>query len=86
MDEVKNVAIRKLWADYLKYSYIYYVLDRSEISDYEYDNICRQLVANKELFVEDQEIPYKDLYDEELLRCGSGFCLKYPNEFIKELS
>ena len=63
---------------YLMSSYLYYCLDTSVISDYEYDKLCRFILDNYE---KRTVHPHWRLIDKELLETGSGFVMEsehYP--------
>lgn len=61
---------------YLIHSYIYYVLNDSVISDYEYDDLCEYLLDN---YRDIEALGYDTLIDRDLLECGSGYSLVYPD-------
>ena len=73
---MKPFKLENDYDDYLFYSYAYYKKDASPVPDTYYDMICRTLLERWD----ELEHPHKDLADEELLRCGSGFCIQYPDE------
>jgi NAD-dependent DNA ligase len=64
---------------YLVSSYLYYLLDQSFMTDWEYDQLCLKLLTNYE------KLPstYKHLFSVEDLRAGTGHQIReedYPPE------
>lgn len=82
MEEIYKGDFNKAVFDYLKASYVYYILEEPSIfNDSYYDYLCRHLLVNLDKI----DSPYKVLLDEDSLRCGSGFHLKqadYPDEVV----
>jgi hypothetical protein len=77
--------IEGLQAQYLAYSYLYYVKDISVISDSFYDQICKWLYDYMKNGVSVNETKYYNLC-KDLDTSGSGFYLKeedYPEYIIK---
>lgn len=62
---------------YLMTSYLYYVKDKSVVSDRTYDDLCKRLLAEWNWI----EHRHKDLIDREALAAGTGYYIKesdYP--------
>jgi len=74
----KNFSLDKKVAWYFISSYCYYELDYSLMSDGEYDDLCKELY----LFYDILTHPHAEFLDQELLKCGSGFGLRYPQRAI----
>tara|TARA_R110000772_G_scaffold121664_2_gene227927 strand:- start:440 stop:679 length:240 start_codon:yes stop_codon:yes gene_type:complete len=71
------------WFDkYLMSSYKYYVtFEETGMSDHQFDMLCKDLLGAWDTF----EHPLKHLVDKDLLRCGSGFSIQYPADFMEKL-
>lgn len=63
---------------YLMSSYAYYEKDISLFSDKVYDQICQDLLKDFDKI----EHIHKHLLDKDLLKCGSGFGIKFPLRVI----
>ena len=59
-------------------SYLYYWLDVSPMSDYEYDMLARKLLENYDSLTNE----FKSRVTREDLEAGTGFMLKYTEEEI----
>lgn len=71
-----------LYGDYLEHSYRYYILSQPVISDHEFDDLCRRLLACWPLVTH----RLKDLADESALRAGTGYQLSassLPVPFVR---
>ena len=66
----------KMFEAYVYHSFLYYELSTSEISDYDYDELCNRLAEVFHLVTH----PQKGLTDCSALRAGTGFQMfgKYP--------
>lgn len=66
----------KIFEAYVYHSFLYYELSTSEISDYDYDELCRRLAEVFHLV----KHPQMGLTDRSSLRAGTGFQMsgKYP--------
>ena len=74
MAEDKNY-LSKLYVKYLMSSYLYYNDSlRIPYSDTEFDNICKELLSRWD----ELDHQHKYLCDEEMLRCGTGYSIKFP--------
>ena len=63
---------------YLMYSYAYYKENESLITDFEYDQICQDLITNWDNITH----WHKPLLDLESLKAGTGYDIKYPNRVV----
>lgn len=59
---------------YLMSSFLYYYMNRSLITDSDFDRLCKELAAGWRSF----DHPHKSLTDREQLRAGTGYAIKYP--------
>ena len=75
---LKSLSFRRLFNLYLLTSLLYYKHDVSFITDEMFDEICRLLLDRKEEAL-NQIFWHGPLYDEEMLRTGSGFHLHMDN-------
>ena len=67
------MAIEDLLWTYIRNSYNYYILcDDCDISNHEYDQLCKTLLERYEEFPE----KYKQHISKESLQAGTGFYLK----------
>ncbi len=66
---------------YLECSYKYYVtFEETYCTDARFDLMCKELLE----CWDEWEHKYKHLIDKDLLRCGSGFSIQWPQE-LKDL-
>jgi hypothetical protein len=75
--QAKPVAAKGMIPRFLVHSYMYYILNRSVISDAEYDALCADILEAWDGI----EHMHKHLVDPEALKAGTGFYLKrsdYP--------
>lgn len=73
--DINNESLDKLVAVYLVSSFCYHRLNESIISDEDYDQVCRRLLANYESITH----RHKKHLDKGSLKAGSGFHIKdYP--------
>ena len=70
----KNFSLDLKVAWYLMASYLYYEKDFSLMTDAEYDELCRELY----MFFDILTHPHAAILELDLLKCGSGFGLRYP--------
>lgn len=69
------MTLRLQFVRFLMSSYLYYYEDKQVISDAEFDEICKNLLAGWEDF----DHPHKHLITKEDLAAGTGFAIKkYP--------
>lgn len=59
---------------YMVTSYLYYCLNRSVISDHDYDRLCRELGDG----YDDFDHQHKHLVDRDQFLAGTGYAIKYP--------
>jgi hypothetical protein len=78
---LSSLSFRRLFNLYLLTSLLYYRHDVSFITDEMFDEICRLLLKRKEE-ASTQIFWHGPLYDEEMLRTGSGFHLHVDNSPI----
>jgi aspartate ammonia-lyase len=72
-EDVWRVNPNMLVPYYLMHSYIYYEINDSIITDYEYDEICKELKDKWD----DVKHYHKHLVDVTALGAGTGYQLKY---------
>ena len=72
-EDVWRVNPNMLVPYYLMHSYIYYELNDSIITDYEYDELCKELKDKWE----DIKHYHKHLVDVTALGAGTGYQVKY---------
>lgn len=70
----KNFSLDQKVSWYLMASYLYYEKDFSLMSDAEYDELCKELY----MFFDILTHPHAAILELDLLKCGSGFGLRYP--------
>lgn len=70
--------LKKMFGEYLYYSYIYYKHATSLISDEEYDIMCHTLLEYFDKF----KHRYKNLITIDDLNAGTGFAIHYPPDLI----
>jgi len=75
---LKSLSFRRLFNLYLLTSLLYYKHDVSFITDEMFDEICKWLLDRKDEALS-QIFWHGPLYDEEMLRTGSGFHLHINN-------
>ena len=63
---------------YLMFSYAYYQENESLIEDTEYDQICQDLITNRD----DITHWHKALLNLESLKAGTGYDIKYPERVV----
>lgn len=69
------MTLRLKYVQYLMSSYLYYHEDTQVLSDAEYDQLCKDLLAGWETF----DHQHKHLVTKEDLAAGTGFGIrKYP--------
>ena len=81
MSDVWRVNPNMLVPYYLMHSFIYYEINDSIITDYEYDEICRELKDKWD----DVTHYHKHLIDVNALGAGTGYQVKY-NKRIENAS
>lgn len=59
---------------YMVTSFLYYQMNRSVITDSEFDQLCKELDAG----YDDFEHQHKHLVDREQFAAGTGYAIKYP--------
>ncbi|CAB4213324.1 hypothetical protein UFOVP1451_13 [uncultured Caudovirales phage] len=74
----KSFSLDRKVAWYLMASYLYYEEDFSLMSDGDYDDLCKELYEFYEILTH----PHVVFLNQELLKCGSGFGLRYPQMTI----
>ncbi len=79
MEEIYQGDFTKAFQDYLRASYVYYILEEESIfNDSYYDYLCRYLLTGLDKI----DKVYEKLVCEDSLRCGSGYHIKagdYPD-------
>ena len=82
--------MNKLISEYLLYSYIYYKIGKSLISDKEFDKITIELLKNFDK-IKDSDHIHKHLIIRSNLEASTGYDIKFPNivkitgnEMVKE--
>ena len=81
MSDVWRINPNMLVPYYLMHSFIYYEINDSIITDYEYDEICRELKDKWD----DVTHYHKHLIDVNALGAGTGYQVKY-NKRIENAS
>jgi NAD-dependent DNA ligase len=71
--DICNTNPNMLVPYYLMHSYIYYEINDSIITDYEYDELCRELKDKWDMITH----YHKHLVDVNALGAGTGYQLKY---------
>jgi hypothetical protein len=82
------MRMTKFWINtaflhYLEHSYRYYALNEPTISDELYDKLCKFLLDNYKEAVQSHPWHKNCGVSRHVLRCGSGYCLKYPTLLIE---
>lgn len=78
------MLLGQLVSSYLIHSYLYYQCDVSVISDYEFDEICMDILLHWDAIQEGNH-PHKHLLDRDSLLAGTGFAIRtwdYPSIVI----
>lgn len=73
-----DLSLKQAISWYLMSSYLYYIKGVSVITDSQFDEICRTILAG---WKERKVHPHWKLLDKEALECGSGYHLmegEYP--------
>lgn len=78
---LKDLSFRRLFNLYLLTSLLYYKHDVSFITDEMFDEMCRRLLERKEQALT-EIFWHGPLFDEDMLRTGSGFHLHVDNSPI----
>lgn len=76
---MNKAELKKLYADYLFHSYLYYKRHISVISDEEFDNICKILLENWD----NVEHRFKYLITIDDLRAGTGYAIQFPEGMMR---
>ena len=79
--ELNNISINRLVPIYLMSSYLYYELDKSVLTDSQFDYLCKKILDNWDNI----NHMHKHLIDKNNLKAGSGYGLEYTN-LIKSAS
>lgn len=74
--------LKSAFANYLILSYAYYKLNKSLVSDGQFDLLCKTLLDNFDSF----EHKYKHLVTKDDLEAGTGFAIQYPTELEHALT
>jgi len=67
--------------DYLVHCYLYYELNTPVIYDYDFDKLCKDILAKWDTIIH----KYKDLVKVDDLKAGTGYSIKrYPKDIIED--
>tara|TARA_Y100001937_G_scaffold97259_1_gene132431 strand:- start:684 stop:968 length:285 start_codon:yes stop_codon:yes gene_type:complete len=73
--ELNNISINRLVPYFLMSSYLYYVHNKSVLTDNQFDNLCKRLDDNWDNITH----VHKELISRQDLKVGSGYAINYTN-------